>query len=79
VVETHCNFFSSAGFPDDIEAGVRVARLGNSSVRYEVGLFVKNRDETIAQGHFVHVYVERESRKPVDIPDNFRKVLSILM
>lgn len=79
VVETHCNFFSSAGFPDDIEAGVRVARLGNSSVRYEVGLFVKDRVEAIAQGHFVHVYVDRESREPVNIPDNLRKVLSILI
>ena len=76
VVETQCNFFSSAAFPADIEAGVRVARLGRSSVRYEVGLFIDGRDRAIAQGHFVHVYVERDSEKPVSIPDNLRAVLS---
>ena len=78
VVETHCNYFSSAAFPDDIEAGIRVAHLGRSSVRYEVGLFVKSQETAIAQGHFVHVYVDRESQQPVDIPDNLRSVLSIL-
>ena len=78
VVETHCNFFSSAAFPADIEAGIRVAHLGRSSVRYEVGLFVTGRELAIAQGHFVHVYVERGSEKPVGIPDNLRSVLSSL-
>jgi acyl-CoA thioester hydrolase len=78
VVETHCNFFSSAAFPQDIEAGIRVAHLGRSSVRYEVGLFVGDRDQAIAQGHFVHVYVDRASEKPVNIPDNLRSVLSAL-
>lgn len=78
VVETHCNFFSSAAFPDDIEAGVRVAHLGRSSVRYEVGLFVKGRDQAIAQGHFVHVYVDRQTRQPVTIPEKFRTVLTII-
>jgi len=78
VVETHCNFFSSAAFPADIEAGIRVAHLGRSSVRYEVGLFVDGRDQAIAQGHFVHVYVDRDSEKPVYIPDDLRAVLSML-
>jgi acyl-CoA thioester hydrolase len=78
VVETHCNFFSSAAFPVDIEVGIRVAHLGRSSVRYEVGLFVDGREQAIAQGHFVHVYVERGSEKPVNIPDNLRSVLSSL-
>jgi acyl-CoA thioester hydrolase len=78
VVETQCNFFSSAAFPVDIHAGIRVAHLGRSSVRYEVGLFVDGRDQAIAQGHFVHVYVERGSEKPVNIPDNLRSVLSSL-
>jgi acyl-CoA thioester hydrolase len=78
VVETHCNFFSSAAFPADIEAGIRVAHLGRSSVRYEVGLFVDGRDLAIAQGHFVHVYVDRGSEKPVYIPDDLRAVLSML-
>lgn len=79
VVETHCNFFASAAFPEDIEAGVRVAHLGRSSVRYEIGLFVKDNESAIAQGHFVHVYVNRDSQKPVDIPDDLRSVLSTLM
>jgi acyl-CoA thioester hydrolase len=78
VVETHCNYFSSAAFPEDIEAGIRVAHLGRSSVRYEVGLFTKEREEAIAQGHFVHVYVDRKSQKSVDLPDSLRAVLSKL-
>ena len=78
VVETHCNFFSSAAFPTDIEAGIRVTHLGRSSVRYEVGLFVESQNVAIAQGHFVHVYVARESRAPVDIPGHLRTVLSKL-
>ena len=78
VVETHCNFFSSAAFPADIEAGIRVAHLGRSSVRYEVGLFIDGWAQAIAQGHFVHVYVDRNSEKPVNIPDNLRSVLSTL-
>ena len=79
VVETHCNYYASAAFPDDIEAGIRVAHLGRSSVRYEIGLFVKDNDSAIAQGHFVHVYVNRDSQKPVNIPDDLRSVLSALM
>ena len=79
VVETHCNYYSSAAFPSDIEAGIRVAHLGRSSVRYEVGLFVDGREQCIARGHFVHVYVDRASEKPVNIPDNLRSVLSQLV
>jgi acyl-CoA thioester hydrolase len=78
VVETHCNFFSSAAFPDDIEAGVRVEHLGRSSVRYEVGLFIEGSVKAIAQGHFVHVYVHRESQSPVEIPPELRAVLATL-
>jgi acyl-CoA thioester hydrolase len=78
VVETHCNYFSSTAFPEDIEAGIRVARLGRSSVRYEIGLFVNNREAAIAQGHFIHVYVDRDSQQPVDIPEILRAALSAL-
>ena len=78
VVETHCNFFASAAFPQDIEAGLRIAHLGRSSVRYEVGLFVETRATAIAQGHFVHVYVNRQSQKPVDLPPPLRAALSAL-
>ena len=78
VVETHCNFFASAAFPEDIEAGIRVAHLGRSSVRYEIGLFVKECETAVAQGHFVHVYVDRKGQKPVNIPADLRSVLSAL-
>jgi acyl-CoA thioester hydrolase len=78
-VESHCNYFSSAAFPDDIEAGLRVAHLGRSSVRYEVGLFVPGRELAVAQGHFVHVYVDRRSGQPVSIPESLRSALSILL
>ncbi len=78
VVETHCNFFDSAAFPDDIVAGIRVAHLGRSSVRYEVGLFANSGEKAIAQGHFVHVYVDRETQKPVAIPADLHSVLSAL-
>lgn len=79
VVETRCNFFSSAAFPTDIEAGIRVAHLGRSSVRYEVGLFVDGREQAIAAGHFVHVYVDRETRRPVAISDAMRRVLGEIL
>ncbi len=78
VVETHCNYYSSVAFPEDIEAGIRVSHLGRSSVRYEVGLFAEGEKAAIAQGHFVHVYVDRESQESVDIPDNLRSVLSTI-
>jgi acyl-CoA thioester hydrolase len=78
VVETYCNFFAGASFPPDIEVGLRVAHLGRSSVRYELGLFVEGREAAIAQGHFVHVYVDRTTRRPVEIPDTLRDPLTAL-
>jgi acyl-CoA thioester hydrolase len=65
VVETHCNYFSSIAFPQTVHAGLRVARVGGSSVRYEVGLFADDEPTAAALGHFVHVYVDRASRRPV--------------
>ena len=78
VVETHCNYFSSASFPDDIEAGLRVSHLGRSSVRYEVGLFVAGREQAVAQGHFVHVYVDSDSQQPVELPAPLSTALAAL-
>ena len=75
VVETQCNYFSPLSFPDTVEAGLRVARLGNSSVRYEIGLFREGEARAAAQGHFVHVYVDRVSRRPVPVPEAARAVL----
>lgn len=76
VVETGCNYFSSAAFPEKLEAGLRVAHLGNSSVRYEIALFREGSDVAIAQGHFVHVYVGRETRLPVRLPTRLRDALA---
>ena len=79
VVETHCHYFSSLAFPQNVDAGIRVAHLGNSSVRYEVGLFAQGADLTAAHGHFVHVYVNRESRRPVSaLPTPLTTVLERL-
>jgi acyl-CoA thioester hydrolase len=78
-VESHCNYFNSAAFPADIEAGIRVAHLGRSSVRYEIGLFVEAREQAIAQGYFVHVYVDRLSSQPVDLPEDLRAALATLV
>ena len=75
VVETQCNFFAPLAFPQQVEAGLRVARLGASSVRYEVGLFAAGEPLTAAKGHFVHVYVDRVSRRPVPVPPPLRAVL----
>jgi len=75
VVETGCSYFASAAFPEKLEAGLRVVRLGNSSVRYEIALFRDGVEAAIAQGHFVHVYVGRETRRPVRLPSRLREVL----
>jgi acyl-CoA thioester hydrolase len=75
VIETQCNYFAPLAFPDRITIGIRVAKLGNSSVRYEVGVFREDEEEVAAQGHFVHVYVSRDTRRPVPIPDNMRALL----
>ncbi|SNS69029.1 acyl-CoA thioester hydrolase [Noviherbaspirillum humi] len=75
VIETQCNYFSPVAFPERIVAGLRVSKLGTSSVRYEVGIFRDDEDVASAQGHFIHVYVDRASRKPVSIPDRTRQLL----
>jgi acyl-CoA thioester hydrolase len=76
VVETGCRYFAPIAFPDRVTAGVRVAHLGRSSVRYEIGLFRADDDAAAAQGHFVHVYVDRQSRRPVALPEPLRQVLA---
>ena len=79
VVETGCHYFSSLAFPDTIEAAVRVAHLGNSSVRYEIGIFRQDDPLSAAHGHFVHVYVDKQSRRPVPLPPALRKALEALI
>lgn len=78
VVETQCNYFAPLAFPQAVEAGLRVARLGGSSVRYEVGLFAQGESLTAACGHFIHVYVDRHTRRPVSLPPKLRTVLEPL-
>jgi len=78
VIETQCNYFASVAFPERIVAGIRVTKLGNSSVRYEVGIFREDEEAAAAQGHFVHVYVDRETRRPSAIPEDMRRLLQTI-
>ncbi len=78
VVETSCSYHAPIAFPDKIIAGIGISHIGTSSVRYEIGLFDAETDVCVANGYFVHVYVSRESRKPVALPDDFRAVVSAL-
>lgn len=79
VVETQCNYFAPLAFPQNIQAGIRVARLGTSSVHYEVGLFAEGADSCAARGHFVHVYVDRSTRRPVPLPFALKRALEKLI
>ncbi len=78
VVETGCAFFAPVAFPEALGVGVRVARLGHSSVRYELAVFREGEEDAAAQGHFVHVYVDRTSRRPVELPTRLRAALEPL-
>jgi len=78
VVETGCNYFAPLAYPETVEGGVRAARLGNSSVTYEIGLFQVGQDQPAAQGRFVHVYVDRDTRRPVALPDTMRAALAAI-
>lgn len=75
VVETHCNFFASLEFPRPIEVGIRVTHIGTSSVRFELGVFEKDAELSSASGHFVHVYVNRQTRRPVPVPEVFLQAI----
>ena len=79
VIETQCNYFAPLAFPQPVEAGIRVARLGGSSVRYEVGSLAQREPVCPAAGHFIHVYVDRATRRPVPVPDPLRAVLQALV
>jgi acyl-CoA thioester hydrolase len=77
-VESGCRFHRSFAYPEDVEAGLRVAHLGTSSVRYEVGLFAPGEVDARADGHFVHVFVERATMRPVAMPEQMRAALERL-
>lgn len=78
VVETGCRYFAEIVFPDVVTAGLRVARLGTSSVRYEVGLFRNEQQIAAAEGHFIHVYVDRETRRPMPLNPELRATLEAI-
>jgi acyl-CoA thioester hydrolase len=68
VVQSHCDYFAPLAFPQNVDAGLRVSRIGGASVRYELGLFGAGEPLSAAAGHFIHVYVDRSTRKPVALP-----------
>jgi len=76
VVDSGCSYFAPLAFPDRLQGGLRIAHIGSSSVRYEIAIFKTGEDSAAAQGHFVHVFVDRDSRKPVAIPDHMRTALN---
>jgi acyl-CoA thioester hydrolase len=78
VVETGCHYFESLTYPETVTAAMRVAHVGNSSVRYEIALFGEGRTQAAAQGHFVHVYVDRATRRPTTLPEAWRRALGTL-
>lgn len=78
VAEVTCRFHSSVAFPDRVRVGIRVARLGDRSVRYDIAVFRNDEDVAAAEGHFVHVFVERGSQKPVPIPPASRRILEAI-
>ena len=79
VVETGCRYFESVGFPDALEAGLAVERLGTSSIVYAIGIFRRGAAQAVAQGRFVHVTVDRASQRPVPIPPAMRAGLAALI
>ncbi len=79
VVDTACSYFSPLAFPDRVQVGIRVAHIGNTSVRYELGLFRNDDAQIAAAGSFTHVHVERASGKPVSVPEAIRAALAPLM
>lgn len=76
--ETGCRFHASLAFPDPVEAGLRLERLGRSSITYGIGLFAQSRPEAAATARFVHVCVARSTQRPVPVPDRLREALASL-
>ncbi|MGB0210729.1 acyl-CoA thioesterase [Algiphilus sp.] len=77
-IESHCNYHAPISFPDVVEAGLRIGRIGNSSLRYEVGLFRRGDEQPAATGHFVHVFVDPETRRPVPLVEPVRAAMQAL-
>ena len=75
VVETGCKYFAPLEFPQKLEGALRVAKIGNSSVRYELAIFREGEENPAAEGHFIHVYVDRKTRRPISLPEKLRAAL----
>ena len=78
IVQSGCNYFSSFEYPENINAGIRVTKIGKSSVRYEVGLFKEKEELSSADGFFIHVYVDRKTNKPIALDYNFKNALDTI-
>lgn len=78
-VETHCQFLKPLAFPEIVDAGLRVSKLGNTSCRYEIGIFKQDEDDPCAVGYFVHVFVDRQSQRPTPIAGQMRTALEQLV
>ena len=78
VAESGCRYLSQIAYPEGVTVGLRIAKLGGSSVRYELGIFRQDDDHASAEGHFVHVYVDRATMRPVPIPDRTRAVMQTI-
>lgn len=77
VVDTRCSFFAPASYPEPLEAGLAFAERGRSSLRYEIGIFRADGPETLAHGHFVHVYVDADSRRPIPLPESLTAAIDL--
>jgi len=78
VVETKCQYFAPVSFPQTIQAGIAVSSIGTSSVRYEIGLFPEGESDPVAEGYFVHVYVDRATRRPTSLSGKLRSLLETI-
>ncbi len=78
-IESQCNYHAPITFPEVIDAGLRIGRIGNSSLRYEVGLFLRGQETPAATGHFVHVFVDPETRRPVSLVEPVRQAMQALL
>ena len=78
VVETRCTYWEPLAFPADVEVGLAIEHIGRSSMRYRIGIFATGAEQAAAEGHFIHVMVDRTSRRPVPIPDQWRAALEAI-
>ena len=78
VVETGCRYARSLAYPEPVDVGLAIERIGSSSVSYALGVFAKNENEAAAEGRFVHVYVDRATRRPVALPDDWKNIFKTI-